>query len=143
MDIAALPPELVLASAGAQPYSLFQDVAEIVKSAALVLAILIPFLGALFAYKREMNKTSSPNIGGAGLVAIGGALANKEETERFILSQDAMTQAIDRLQKTEAEHVNVMRRVCEVLEQALAEQRRYRQVHENIEEILRKKGSIP
>jgi hypothetical protein len=84
----------------------FDGLSDILKIAALILAILLPAIGGIFQYRREERKAaaaaSNPTIGTAGLIAVGGAIASKEGAQLYVEEFQRATAAIDRL--TEATH---------------------------------------
>jgi hypothetical protein len=107
----------------------FETTSEITKLATLVLAVLLPAIGAFFLYRREMSKTAQPpNVGQAGLIAIAGGLTSERGMRDYIQSQEDMSKAILSLAsvnehgaKTNSRELD---RVAEALEEILREMRR-------------------
>jgi hypothetical protein len=78
----------------------FGDTSDIAKTAALLLAVLLPAIGFLYQYRREMAKAASPpSVGAGGLAVVGGVLAGERATREYIESQEDMSRAIEELGK--------------------------------------------
>ena len=79
---------------------MFEETSDVWKLAALMLAVLLPAIGAYYQYRREMWKASAPpNIGSGGLAVIGGVLAGEKVIREYIESQEDMSKAIEELGK--------------------------------------------
>jgi hypothetical protein len=76
---------------------LYDGATEVLKTAAMILAVVLPALGAVWATKRENTKADKPSVGAAGMVAIAGAVASSENAKLYVEEFQRVTAAIDRL----------------------------------------------
>ena len=108
---------------------MFETTSEVTKLATLVLAVLLPAIGAFFLYRREMGKAvQPPSVGQAGLIAIAGGLTSERGMREWIESQEDMSKAILSLAAVNEHGAKTigreLDRVAEALEEILREIRR-------------------
>jgi hypothetical protein len=79
----------------------FDSIADIVKVAALLLAILIPSIATWATYRREERKSKQPpSIGSAGIAAIGGMIMSEDSIEKAIQTAHEVRESINRLARS-------------------------------------------
>lgn len=106
----------------------YADIVVAVMSAGGVTSILLAIIGAKKSKREDKEDDDRPNIGAAGMNAIGGMLATEGNLTRLITSIDALalthTTASERSRheaevhtRTAEDHRAVMRRMVEQLEE--------------------------
>jgi hypothetical protein len=84
-----------------------QVLLDALKGAAPLLAVLLPFLAAYFAYRHAGRQPAS--IGSAGLISIAGGLSDRASAEHYVEKIEDLIEAIKKLAHAEAERAEALR----------------------------------
>lgn len=113
------------AGAGPAPHpSLWLETTDVLKIAALFLAIFVPSIGVFWTLRMQLQKSAPPpagtaTIGTPGMVAIAGALASQETAKIYADEIEALVRAIDRLTDAQRRETEVNKRTGETYEKVL------------------------
>lgn len=96
---------------------MFAISSEIAKIAALLLAIFIPAITVYWNFRREAMKANQPpNVGQAGLIAIGGSLTSERGMVDWIESQRALAREIRLNREVHEDQARSMKRIADALD---------------------------
>lgn len=76
---------------------MFNDTAEVIKTAAVFLAIVLPIIATAFAYRAASRDKAKPTIGPEGFAAIGGALVTQDMLAKAMDTAHEVKESINRL----------------------------------------------
>lgn len=124
---------------------MYESTSDIVKTAALVLAILIPALTGYWIYRREERKHAAamarPTLPPSSMGAIGGLLLAEDNVERVMQTAHEVKQSINRLataMERRNERDNVMKAIGDnICDQMTAMRRTNEEVAEALLRVAR------
>lgn len=132
-DLAQTPALVDFAQATTSSPSAYGDLTDILKTIALFFAAVAPILAVLWqARKERMRQTEPATVGGAGLVAIGGVLANREDTKLYVEQFQGLVEAVDRLTDAQNSVARVKQQGNEQMKDFYDEARKMRLAFEEI-----------
>lgn len=137
-DLAKAPALLDFVQATSTP-SAYGDLTDILKTAALFLAALSPVLAVLWQHRKERKKEAEPaTVGGAGLIAIGGAIASREDVKLYVEQFQNLVQAVDRLTDAQNSVARVKQQGNDQMKDFYDEARKMRLAFEEISSQMRR-----
>lgn len=76
---------------------MFEATADVIKTAAVILAIILPIVATAAAYWSANRSKPKPTIGGEGLAAIGGALVTQDMLAKAMDTAHEVRESINHL----------------------------------------------
>lgn len=110
---------------------MYDSITDIAKTVTLILAVILPTIGVIYAYRKESKEQKRPTIGQAGLIAIGGALASEGETLQYV-------EAMHEQSKSMAEQTKALNRLANAMAPIQEEMARLIALNEkHIDEVIK------